>query len=140
MTRIDRFYDQFRVTRFGRIVTHPMFLFATSVMSILALITALYALYGLSQQNGRTAAIASRTATAASLRATAAFQQSQESQAKSAKAQAAALEVARQAFCKIIVLNAGGNPPPTTARGFAFQAAYKELGKSPFLHCFDGKS
>lgn len=133
MTRVDQLYDRFRHTWLGRIVTHPAFLLFATAMSIASFVIALYVLYGFTQQNSRTANIASQQAAQA-------VRQAQVTQKKAAAAQRATGEAARLAFCKIIVLNASNSPPPTTARGFAFQAAYAELGKSPVLHCFDGKS
>lgn len=67
--------------------------------------------------------------------ASAAFAKSEAADRKAAEAQRTLLETARQQFCKVIEIQASNDPPPTTARGFAAQEAYRQLAKTSFLHC-----
>jgi hypothetical protein len=129
MTRFEAAYDHFRRTRPGRVITHPATLLLATMMSVLSFVVALYVLFEFSQQNGHTADIAAQKAQAA-------VEQAESSQRQAAQATHAAVEAARVAFCRIVSINAGNDPPPSTARGFANQEAYRELGKLPLFHCF----
>lgn len=125
LSRLERFAQ----TRTGRVMLHPAFVVCMALFTILNAGIAGWALTTSWEARDREIVVA---------RAEAAKAVAQASQAnRSAMAsRAASNEAAREAFCRIIALNASDNPPPTTARGFAFQAAYAQLGKSPALHCF----
>lgn len=98
---------------------------ATLIVSIVALCIAL-------QATSHSVKVARHEAQVASAKAVAAAGQAEEAQRQSNNR---ALEIARQQFCKVIEIQAAGDPPPTTARGFAAQQAYRELARTPFLHC-----
>jgi hypothetical protein len=125
----DARWDRFTHTKAGRFVSHPLFIVGMAIFMVANAAVAGWALTASWQARDREIVVA---------RAEAAKAVAQASQAnRSAMAsRAASNEAAREAFCRIIILNASNNPPPTTARGFAFQAAYAQLGKSPALHCF----
>lgn len=129
MTKGDQRYEQFRHSHIGRIITHPVVLLMTSIMSVLAIVTALYVLYGLGQQSGKSAAVARREAAAA-------VQKAETAQAQAAQARAASSNLAREQLCTLVRFNADTSIPPTTARGFQIAESWKKFGESPLLHCF----
>lgn len=132
MTRWDRFTH----TRVGRTVVHPLFITSMVIFMVVNAGIAGWALTTAWSAKSHEITVARNEAGKAVAKA----QEAQEAQAR-AKVQSDAkaardLETARQAFCHLIDINASDDPPPSTARGFAQQEAYKQLGRTPFLHCF----
>jgi hypothetical protein len=125
MTRWDRFTH----TKLGRAVVHPIFMVCMVIFMVVTAGISGWALTSSWQAKSREITVARAEAHRAVVESQKARE---EAQAKSA----ADLERARQGFCNIIRLNTGNNPPPTTARGVALQKTYRELGETPFLHCF----
>jgi hypothetical protein len=125
LSRLERFAQ----TRTGRVMLHPAFVVCMALFTILNAAIAGWALTTSWEARDREIVVARAEAAKA-------VTQANQANRSAIASRAASSEAARQAFCRIIILNVGNNPPPTTARGFALQAAYAEFGKSPVLHCF----
>jgi sensor histidine kinase regulating citrate/malate metabolism len=78
---------------------------------------------------------AQQAAVVARREATRAVNQAQAAEDKANQARKIAGDQARRQFCVLIRIGASDDPPPTTARGFAQQDAYKKLEALPLLHC-----
>jgi hypothetical protein len=125
----DARWDRFTHTKAGRFVSHPLFIVGMAIFMVVNAVVAGWALTTSWEARDREIVVARAEAAKA-------VAQANQANRSAIASRAASSEAARQAFCRIIILNVGNNPPPTTARGFALQAAYAEFGKSPVLHCF----
>lgn len=126
MSRVEDWWDRFRGGRVGRVVAHPAFLVALTMLAVVAAGVAI----GIAlQASGHSAHVARVEAQRAQQKAAAVQAQQDRLEQRQHEATARLAEQARAHLCDLVEFNAALSQPPDLA------AKWRAFGATPLLHC-----